>query len=256
MDQMMKAALEISSAACATPRQYFRSKLSIDQKSDESPVTIADRETEDYLRRALLKRFPDHGIFGEEFGREAGQSDYEWIIDPIDGTRSFISGNPLYGMLLGLLKAEKPVFGIVRMPELDEVYAGDGQSAFKDMNEPLATSNNTELSKAALYINEGEKIAAAHPALFQRLCTTGQLRRFAYDCYPHMLLAAGHIDAVIDFDLQPYDYLPLVCVVQGAGGIMTDWDGNDLSLQSDGRVVSAANPEIHAALMNLIKQES
>lgn len=256
MNEMMKAALEISSAACSIPKSYFRSRLSIDQKSDESPVTIADRETEAQLRQELLKHFPDHGIFGEEFGRAAGQSEFEWIIDPIDGTRSFISGNPLYGMLLGLLKAEQPVFGIVRMPELNEVYAGDGQSAFKDLTEPLATSHTTELSDAALYINEGEKIAAAHPNLFQRLCTTGQLRRFAYDCYPHMLLASGRIDAVIDFDLQPYDYLPLVCVIRGAGGIMTDWEGNDLTLQSDGRVISAANPDIHAALLDLIKQES
>lgn len=253
MDEMMKAALEISAEACATPKKYFRSPLSIDQKSDESPVTRADRETEDYLRRELLERFPKHGIFGEEFGRETGEGEFEWIIDPIDGTRSFISGNPLYGMLLGLLRNEQPEFGIVRMPELDEVYLGNRQSAFKNIDEPLSTSDLTDLSEASIYINEGEKIAAAHPPLFQRLCNTGQLRRFAYDCYPHMLLAAGHIEAVIDFDLQPYDYLPLVCVVKGAGGIMTDWDGNELSLQSDGRVISAANPEIHRDLLELTR---
>lgn len=254
MNEMMKSALSITAEACKTPRSYFRSTLSIDHKSDESPVTIADKETEGFLRRELLKRFPDHGIYGEEFGRETGNSDYEWIIDPIDGTRSFISGNPLYGMLLGLLKAEKPEFGIVRMPELNEVYSGDGKSAFKDSNEPLATSTTKDLSKAAIYINEGEKIAAGHPALFKRLCTTGQLRRFAYDCYPHMLLASGHIDAVIDFDLQPYDYLPLICVIKGAGGIMTDWDGNELNLNSDGRVISAANADIHAGLLELIRR--
>lgn len=252
MNQMLTEALEITSSACAIPRKYFRSNLSIDQKSDESPVTIADRETESYLRHELLKRFPDHGIFGEEFGRETGQNEFEWIIDPIDGTRSFVSGNPLYGMLLGLLKAEKPVFGIVRMPELNEVYSGDGTSAFKNTTIQIATSDTKKLSEAAIYINEGEKIAAAHPALFQRLCATGHLRRFAYDCYPHMLLASGHIDAVIDFDLQPYDYLPLVCVVKGAGGIMTDWDGKDLSLNSDGRVISAANEAVHSALLELM----
>lgn len=256
MNEMMKAALDISSAACSIPKSYFRSRLSIDQKSDESPVTIADRETENHLRQKLLERFPDHGIFGEEFGREAGHSEFEWIIDPIDGTRSFISGNPLYGMLLGLLKEEKPAFGIVRMPELNEVYSGDGKSAWKDTTAPLVTSQTTDLSDAALYINEGEKIAQAHPNLFQRLCNTGQLRRFAYDCYPHMLLASGHIEAVIDFDLQPYDFLPLVCVIRGAGGIMTDWDGNELTLESDGRVISAANPAIHAAMLDLIRQES
>nr|WP_306266961.1 inositol monophosphatase family protein [Pararhizobium sp. IMCC3301] len=253
MNDMMTEALRISAAACAIPKRYFRSSLSIDQKSDESPVTIVDRETEEFLRRELLAQFPDHGIFGEEFGRQSGDSAYEWIIDPIDGTRSFISGNPLYGMLLALLRNSEPVFGIVRMPELEEVYTGTSGTAFRNGTEPLAVSQTRDLSDAAIYINEGEKIHAAHPALFQRLCKTGQLRRFAYDCYPHMLLAAGHIDAVIDFDLQPYDYLPLVCVVKGAGGIMTDWQGENLTLRSDGRVISAATPELHKTLLELVQ---
>lgn len=254
MRHFLEAALEITEEASSIPRSYFRMNVPIDQKQDESPVTIADRETEVFIRERLAEKFPNHGIFGEEFGRSKGNSDYEWIIDPIDGTRSFITGNPLYGMLMALLKNGEPQLGIVRMPELNEVYVGFEGSATRNSNETLSVSDVTELSDAALYINEGDKMQVAHPELFKRLCSTGKTKRLAYDCYPHMLLAAGHIDAVVDFDLQPYDYLPLVTVVEGAGGVMTDWAGKALTLNSDGKVAVAATPELHAQLLDVIQQ--
>lgn len=251
MNKFLQAALSISEQASAIPRSYFRVNVSIDQKQDESPVTIADRETEAFIRERLAAEFPDHGIFGEEFGRSSAESDYEWIIDPIDGTRSFITGNPLYGMLLALLKNGKPEIGIVRMPELNEVYVGFEGSAHRNGDE-ISVSGVTQLSDAAIYINEGDKMQAQHPELFKRLCGAGRTKRLAYDCYPHMLLAAGHIDAVVDFDLQPYDYLPLVTVVEGAGGVMTDWQGKPLNLNSDGKVVGAATPALHKELLRVI----
>lgn len=254
MRHFLEAALEITKEASSIPRSYFRMNVPIDQKQDESPVTIADRETEAFIRERLAEKFPNHGIFGEEFGRSKANSDYEWIIDPIDGTRSFITGNPLYGMLMALLKNGKPQLGIVRMPELNEVYVGFEDSATRNSTETLHVSGVTQLSDAALYINEGDKMQASHPELFKRLCSTGKTKRLAYDCYPHMLLAAGHIDAVVDFDLQPYDYLPLVTVVEGAGGLMTDWAGKALTLNSDGKVAVAATPELHAQLLDVIQQ--
>lgn len=254
MTRFLQAALEITEQASSIPRSYFRVTVAIDEKQDESPVTIADRETEAFIRKRLTEAFPDHGIFGEEFGRSVANSDYEWIIDPIDGTRSFITGNPLYGMLLALLKNGKPEIGIVRMPELNEVYVGAEGAATRNGEEPLNVSGVTQLSEAALYINEGDKMQERHPKLFQGLCAAGKTKRLAYDCYPHMLLAAGHIDAVVDFDLQPYDYLPLVAVIQGAGGVMTDWQGNALNLESDGKVVGAATAELHEELLDLINQ--
>lgn len=252
MSKFLEAALSITEQASAIPRSYFRMNVSIDQKQDESPVTIADRETEAFIREHLSKEFPDHGIFGEEFGRTSAQSEYEWIIDPIDGTRSFITGNPLYGMLLALLKNGKPELGVVRMPELNEVYVGYEGSARLNGDQSLSVSSVTHLPDAAVYINEGDKMQAQHPALFKRLCDAGKTKRLAYDCYPHMLLAAGHIDAVVDFDLQPYDYLPLVMVVEGAGGVMTDWQGKPLDLNSNGKVVGAATPALHEELLRLI----
>ncbi|PCJ92234.1 MAG: inositol monophosphatase [Hyphomicrobiales bacterium] len=254
MPSFLDTAIDISAKAAEIPRRYFRKTLAIDQKQDESPVTIADKETETYLRKHLKAAFPDHAIFGEEFGRESGNSAYEWVIDPIDGTRSFISGNPLYGMLLALLKDEKPILGLIRMPELGEVYTGDGTTAMMNGSQRLKTSAQTDLSQANIYINEGDKMQSAYPDLFARLCSTGALRRLAYDCYPHALVAAGHVDIVVDFDLQPYDYLPLVPIITGAGGVVSDWDGKPLSMTSDGRVISAATPELHQQILDVVNK--
>lgn len=248
----INTALEITAAASEIPRRYFRSGFKVDHKQDESPVTIADRETEQFIRDAIKKQFPGHAIFGEEFGRDNADSEYEWIIDPIDGTRSFVSGMPLYGMLLALLKNGEPELGIVRMPELDEVYVGDGKTTHRNSSETLSTSNVASLDDAIVYINEGEKIARKSSELFSRLTSSGRVMRLGYDCYPHALLAAGEVDLVIDFDLKPYDYFSLIPVVEGAGGVITDWQGQALTMESRGDVISAATPALHQQAMTLI----
>ena len=248
----MQSALEITARASVIPRRYFRADFEIDHKEDKSPVTIADRETEIFIRDALKAMYPEHGIFGEEFGRETTDSHYEWVIDPIDGTRSFASGMPLYGMLLSLLRDGKPEFGIVRMPELDEVYTGDGIWANRNESEILHSSGTTSLQDAIVYLNEGEKISSAHPGLFGEICRSGRIMRLGYDCYPHMLLASGQVDLVFDFDIKPYDYFALVPIVEGAGGVISDWRGRSLDLQSDGRVVSAATPKLHRQALETI----
>jgi fructose-1,6-bisphosphatase/inositol monophosphatase family enzyme len=175
-----------------------------------------------------------------------------WIIDPIDGTRSFISGMPLYSMLIALLQDGVPQLGVVRMPELKEVYTGSPDGAFLNGDTRLGTSPVTALADAYVYINEGNKIALEQPELFQTLCKTGREQRLSYDGYPHMLVASGHADACIDYDLQPYDYLPLVPIITAAGGVITDWNGTPLTLKSDGRVVSAATPELHRELLAIL----
>ena len=250
--QMMQDALDITARAAAIPRSFFRTRMDIDHKQDESPVTIADRETEKFIRDALQDLYPEHAIFGEEFGRQASDSSYEWIIDPIDGTRSFVTGMPLYGMLLALLKNGVPEFGIVRMPELDEVYSGDGDRSLRNGSDVLQVSNVSRLDDAVIYLNEGEKLMPEHPRLFERLCSSGRIRRLGYDCYPHVLLADGRVDLVVDFDLKPYDYFALVPVIEGAGGIISDWQGRALDLQSNGAVISAATVELHRTALQMI----
>jgi histidinol phosphatase-like enzyme (inositol monophosphatase family) len=253
MQTYIEKILEITEEAAKIPREYFRGKLDIENKGDASPVTIADKKTEDYIRTELHRHFPDHSILGEEFGQTTRDSDYHWIIDPIDGTRSFISGLPLYGMLVALLHHDKPVFGMIRMPEQDEVYTGSADGAFLNGNRRVHVSDTTALDQAILYINEGDKLVTAEPEIFRTLCASGAERRLGYDCYPHALVASGHVDACVDYDLKPYDFLALTGVIEPAGGIITDWDGNPLTLHSDGRIVSAATPELHAEILNILR---
>ena len=242
----------IADFAAKSAMGYFRGQLGTEFKDDSSPVTQADRGIETLVRAYLGEHFPDHGIYGEEHGIEGADRERMWIIDPIDGTRSFLSGHPLFGFLLGHLLGGIPEIGVIGMPALGEVFLGVKGKGATLNGTTIHCSGQTDLDQAILYINEGEKIYSAHPEVFEKLTKSGQTRRFAYDCYPHALLAAGHIDAVVDYDLQPYDYLPVLVVVQEAGGVMTDWQGKPLNLQSDGRVLSAATPELHARLLTLV----
>jgi histidinol phosphatase-like enzyme (inositol monophosphatase family) len=217
-------------------------------------VTIADRETEAALREAISARFPDHGIFGEEYGSEGLERDIVWVIDPIDGTKSFISGSPLFGMLVAVLQGGRPVAGIIRMPALGECYAGAAGCGSDRDGTPVSCRQGVRPENAFLCINEANGLMADHPAVFRRLMRTGAYQRLSYDCYPYAQLAGGQIDAVVDYNLQPYDYLPVVPVVEGAGGIITDWRGEALTLESDGRVIAAASAEIHRALLETVAE--
>ncbi len=145
-----------------------------------------------------------------------------------------------------------PKIGVVGMPALNEVYTGMGGCAVLN-GAKISTSNQPSLDKAILYIHEAEHMRAGDEAVFEQITQCGATRRFAYDCYPHALLAAGHIDAVVDYNLQPYDYLPLCALIEAAGGVITDWQGNELTLESDGRVISAATPELHAQLLEITR---
>ncbi|MGR3661638.1 MAG: inositol monophosphatase family protein [Paracoccaceae bacterium] len=248
----VKDALEITDIAAETARGFFRNTLNVDFKEDESPVTVADQTVESEVRKLIAERYPNDGIFGEEHGLQGADQDNLWVVDPIDGTRSFISGFPLFGFLLAHLHKGKPELGIISMPMLQEIFCGvTGQGATLN-GKPITVSQTTDLDKAILYINEGDKIFAERPEVFARLMTAGQTRRLSYDCYPHALLAAGHIDAVVDYDLKPYDFLALGPVVEGAGGILTDWQGNKPDLNYEGPVISAATPELHAQLLSLL----
>ncbi len=251
MNRYLDTALAITEQAQAIPLKHFRKGLDILHKPDASPVTRADQDTETFIREALHAAFPDHGIIGEEFSDKQTTGRLTWIIDPIDGTRAYVSGLPLFGMLLALLEDGAPRLSVVRMPALAEAWSGDGRQAWLN-GRPVSVATTTDLSGAMLYINEADKILAAEPATFARLSRTARDRRHSYDCYPHMLLAGGHVDVVVDYDLKPFDYLALVPVVEGAGGRITDWSGAPLGLHSDGRVLSAATPALHAAMLDIL----
>jgi len=252
LSNRLQTAIHITETAATVALSYFRGDPSIEIKADLSPVTVADQHTEQVIRDSLARAFPGEAIFGEEFG-QTGKGTSLWIIDPIDGTRSFITGLPLFGMLLGFVKDEKPQLGIIRMPALGEVYAGATGLGATCNGAPITVSACQRLSSARLFINEADRIAVSEPDIFARLVRAGDLRRIGADCYPHALVARGLADAVIDYGLQPYDYLPVCAVVEAAGGIMTDWQGAPLTMASDGRTVTAATPELHAELLALVK---
>lgn len=245
-------AKSISAIASDAAMRYFRGRLGVEFKQDESPVTQADKGVEAEVRAYLTQHFPDHGVFGEEEGKQDGDGRHMWVVDPIDGTRSFLSGHPLFGFLLAHLVDGKPKLGVVGMPALNETFVGMVETGATLNGQPIHVSGQIALDRSILYVNEGDKIYRDHPGLFGRLMQSGQTRRFAYDCYPHALLAAGHVDAVVDYDLQPYDFLALSPLIEAAGGVMTDWQGQPLSLASDGAVISAATPELHAQLLTLL----
>jgi len=244
---------KITQIATDVAMQHFRKRLNVEFKFDDSPVTQADKAVEVAVRDFLTKHFPDHGIFGEEQGAEGLDASSLWVVDPIDGTRSFLSGHPAFGFLLALVQEGLPRIGVVAMPALGEVYIGaEGQGATLNGN-AIGVSAVTKLERAVLYVNEGDKIFEQEHSVFGRLMKAGQTRRFSYDCYPHALLAAGYVDAVVDFDLQPYDFLAVSALVQAAGGVMTDWSGERLTLSSGGRVVSAASSALHRQVLSCLK---
>lgn len=251
-DQLLETANQLADQAALTSSHYFRAGVDIDLKGDESPVTIADKQIEREARYILSRTYPDHEILGEEFGAGDLTKDHVWVIDPIDGTRSFISGHPLYGFLIAHMNRGDCEIGMISMPELSERFIGRKGQGTTLNGKPISVSTKTDLSEAIVYINEGDKLASAEPEIFARLLTLGHTRRFGYDCYPHALLAAGQVDVVVDFDLKPFDYLPLAGVIEEAGGVITDWNGEPLTYESDGCIVSAATSELHRAMVALL----
>jgi histidinol phosphatase-like enzyme (inositol monophosphatase family) len=248
--------------------RYFRTPLDITLKTDESPVTVADREIEHILRLAIQERYPNHGIIGEEYGRTPGKS--SWIVDPIDGTIGFIMGNPLFGTLIGFLDSGEPLIGLIDVPAMRERWVGDskatlfyngsnghGSSCPGSNGQVVTVSSCESLDRARLYIASlsvldagGSHAVGPIDALNKRVA----MSRPSCDCYAYGLLASGHCDLVLEDDLEPYDYLPIVPVVQGAGGWMTDWKGNPLNLHSDGRVIAAASKPLLDATVDALQK--
>ncbi|HEX8875073.1 MAG TPA: inositol monophosphatase family protein, partial [Nitrosospira sp.] len=234
--------------------RYFRAPLDIMRKTDESLVTVADYEIECALRQVIQERYPHHGIIGEEYGSTPGK--ISWVLDPIDGTANFIAGNPLFGTLIGLLSANEPFIGLIDIPAMGERWAGDGKrTLFYTGNGrcTAAVSACESLDRARLYIALPDSLHAGAQDTIDALNERVAVSRPSCDCYAYGLLASGHCDLVLEDDLEPHDYLPIVPVVTGAGGWMTDWRGNPLGLHSSGRVIAAATRPLLDAAIDALK---
>lgn len=244
--ELLAFANELADAARVTTLRYFRQPLSVERKADASPVTIADRTTERQLRELIRARFPDHGLYGEEYGSDQRTGCYRWIIDPIDGTKSFISGVPTFGTLLALLHDDRPMLGVIDMPALSERWSGALGQTTTFQGDPCRCRDCPDLASATLFTTSPDMFTAADATRFAALSENVGLRRFGGDCYAYGLLAGGFIDLVVEADLKPYDFMAMVPIIEGAGGVITDWQGMPLGLGSDGRVLAAANATLHA----------
>jgi inositol-phosphate phosphatase/L-galactose 1-phosphate phosphatase/histidinol-phosphatase len=250
--EAMSFAMGLADAARPIALRYFRTDLAVTSKVDGSPVTLADQAIEAELKRRIRERFPDHGIIGEETGGTRGKR-YTWIVDPIDGTRSFVSGCPLFGTLIGFLCEDEPVFGLIDIPATGERWVGDGcETSFNGGT--ARVSHCASLAQARLYTTSLDVAPPADRERLDRVCSKVSLTRYSGDCYAYGLLASGHCDLVIDFGLDPYDYLPLVGVVTGAGGAITDWEARPLRVQSNGQVVAAATQMLLREAIRTLEQ--
>ena len=237
---------------------FFRTSLSVDNKAGAGgfdPVTAADRAAEASMRAMIRQNFPKHGIVGEEFGSERGDAEYVWVLDPIDGTKSFICGMPAWGTLIALTRLGKPVYGLMHQPFVGERFSGDGASArYRGPagERALASRACTSLADAVLFTTSPLLMSAADRAIFQKVEEQARLSRYGGDCYAYCLVAAGHIDLVIETEIKPYDIAALIPIITGAGGVITTWEGG--TAEKGGRIIAAGDARAHAAAMALLKE--
>jgi myo-inositol-1(or 4)-monophosphatase len=247
---------ELASASGEAILPFFRTALSISDKGRPGsfdPVTAADHAAETVMRALIHRTFPDHGIIGEEFGNERVDAEYVWVLDPIDGTKSFISGMPAWGTLIGLLRRGEPVFGMMSQPFTRERFNGD--NAVARYHGPageraLMVRPCDRLADAVLFTTSPRLMNEADRAKFGRVEEVVRLSRYGGDCYAYCMLAAGHVDLVIETELKPYDVLPIIPIIRGAGGVVTSWEGG--SPNAGGRIVVAGDKRVHAAALALL----
>jgi myo-inositol-1(or 4)-monophosphatase len=238
---------------------FFRAAFGIDDKGHGGtfdPVTEADRAAEVILRGLIRRSFPTHGILGEEFGSENLEAECVWVLDPIDGTRAFIAGLPTWGTLIGLTRNGVPVRGLMHQPYLGERFFGDGATArFRSARgeRALHTRRDTDL-KHALLATTDPRLFGEGPERdgFAALESAVRLSRYGTDCYAYCMLAAGQIDLVVEAGLKPYDIVALIPIVEGAGGVVTAWDGGPAA--GGGRIVAAADRALHAEALRLLNR--
>jgi myo-inositol-1(or 4)-monophosphatase len=235
---------------------FFRTALAIENKKlgGFDPVTAADRAAEDTMRALIAKNFPEHGIFGEEFGAVRTDAEYVWVLDPIDGTNSFITGMVAWGTLIGLMRFGEPVFGMMHQPFTRERFTGDGGAASYSGpagSRELRVRACESLSDAILYTTSPLLMNAADRSAFGRLENKVKLSRYGGDCYAYCMLAAGQIDLIIETEIKPHDIVALIPIVAGAGGIVTTWENGPA--QAGGRVIVAGDSRVHQAALEILK---
>jgi myo-inositol-1(or 4)-monophosphatase len=248
---------ELATVSGQTILPFFRTALAIENKQlgGFDPVTAADRAAEQAMRALIRRTFPDHGIVGEEYGSERADAEYVWALDPIDGTKSFITGMVAWGTLIGLMRFGEPVFGMMHQPFTRERFSGDGMAATyrgpggeRDLHVRACAS----LDEAILSTTSPLLMKDADRASFRKLERRVKLSRYGGDCYAYCMLAAGLIDLVVETEIKPYDIVAVIPIVTGAGGVVSTWENGPA--QAGGRVVVAGDRRIHEAALSILNK--
>jgi myo-inositol-1(or 4)-monophosphatase len=246
---------QLATVSGETILPFFRTALAVDNKKARGfdPVTAADRAAEQAMRALIVKNFPGHGVIGEEYGAERTDAEYVWVLDPIDGTKSFITGMVAWGTLIGLMRLGEPVFGMMNQPFTREKFSGDGGAArYRGPagNRALHVRECASLEDAILSTTSPLLMNEPDHAAFDRLEKTVKLSRYGGDCYAYCMLAAGLIDLVIETEIKPYDIVAIIPIVTGAGGIVTTWDNGPA--HAGGRIVVAGDKRVHKAALEML----
>lgn len=250
-------AIELAHTAGNIARAHFRKSFTIENKASGGfdPVTSADRAIEQVLRAAIVERYPDHGIIGEEEKNRSARSPYSWYLDPIDGTRAFMTGSPLWGTLVGLTLGDAPTFGLLCQPVLEEVFLGSPGGSWlikPDRRERLRSRGCTRLEDAVLTSTHPGMFEGAAADAFAALTRRCLMTRYGGDCYNYAMVAAGFVDVVVESQLKPFDIVPLIPILTGAGAVVTDWQGRPPL--DGGSVAVAATPELHRAVLEVLNR--
>ncbi|KAJ6799463.1 bifunctional phosphatase IMPL2, chloroplastic-like [Iris pallida] len=262
VDRFVEVANKMADAAGDVIRKYFRQKFDVIDKDDHSPVTIADRDAEESMVSIILENFPSHAIFGEENGWRCKEdsADYVWVLDPIDGTKSFITGKPLFGTLIALVHKGIPIVGVIDQPVLRERWIGMNGRRTTLNGREISTRPCEKLSQAYLYTTSPHLFSADAEEAFSRVRNKVKVPLYGCDCYAYALLASGFVDLVIESGLKPYDFLSLVPVIEGAGGSITDWKGNKLHWEASAashatsfNVAAAGDPQLHEQTLEVLQ---
>lgn len=249
---LVALAQRLADAAGSVIRPYYRRPLAVDDKADRSPVTQADREAELAIRTILEAERPADGIHGEEYGIKNPDAEFVWVIDPIDGTKSFITGRPLFGTLVALTHLGQPILGVIDQPIVGDRWVGAAGRPSTLNDAPVSVRACPTLALATLGTTTPDMFRGADWDSFRRLSAHCRMTVYGGDCYSYGLLSMGNYDLIVEADMKYYDYAALVPVITGAGGVITDWQGEPLGPHSNGRIIAAGDPRTHAEALALL----
>ncbi|VFN03662.1 MAG: myo-inositol-1(or 4)-monophosphatase/inositol-phosphate phosphatase / L-galactose 1-phosphate phosphatase / histidinol-phosphatase [Candidatus Kentron sp. G] len=253
MDNFVELANRLADVARAIVLPNYRARITVEDKPDNTPVTAVDRAVETELRRQIGLAYPDHGFIGEETPPHQPDAEYAWIVDPIDGTKAFLCGIPVFGTLIALTHRGNPILGVIEQPVNRERWLGVQGRPTTLNGAPVTTRTCPGLGRARLCATAPEMFTGSGKDGFERLANAVKMTRYGTDCYAYGLLACGFVDLVVEAGLSPYDYLAHAPIVHGAGGVMTDWTGRALTLHTRAsRVAAAGDRDLHRAVLAVL----